>query len=65
MVAMTGATTAEIMAAGGHASPAAALRYQHASQHRMSAIADALAAMAEGRFQPLSSTKGHAGARLL
>jgi len=31
MVALTGATTAEIMAAGGHASPAAALRYQHAS----------------------------------
>jgi hypothetical protein len=60
MVAMTGATIAEIMAAGGHASHVAALRYQHASQDRMTAITDALAAMAEGRMEPLSSTKGHA-----
>jgi hypothetical protein len=61
MVAMTGATLAEIMAAGGHASPAAALRYQHASQQRMTAMTEALAAMAEGRVVPLSSTLGHAG----
>lgn len=60
MVAMTGATIAEIMAAGGHASPAAALRYQHASQNRMTAITDALAAMAEGRLEPFLTTKGHA-----
>ena len=60
-VAMTGATTAEIMASGGHASPAAAFRYQHATQPRMTAIANALAAIADGRLQPLAPTKGHAG----
>ena len=61
MVAMTGATLAETMAAGGHASMSAAIRYQHASQDRMTAMTEALAAMAEGRFEPLSPTKGHAG----
>jgi integrase len=61
MVAMTGATTAEIMAAGRHASQTAAIRYQHATPHRMKAIADALAAMSEGRMEPPSPKKGHAG----
>jgi hypothetical protein len=56
LVATTGATTAEIMAAGGHDSPAAASRYQHATRERRTA----LAAMAEGRFESLSSSKGHA-----
>ncbi len=63
LVAITGATTAEIMAAGGHESQAAAIRYQHATRERRTAIADALAAMADGRIEPLSPTKGHAGAR--
>ncbi len=39
MVAQNGATTAELMAHMGHASPAAALRYQHAETERMRALA--------------------------
>ena len=41
--AATGASTRELMARGGHASPAAALRYQHATKDRDRAIADAMA----------------------
>lgn len=44
--AATGASTRELMARGGHASPAAALRYQHATKDRDRAIADALAELA-------------------
>lgn len=44
--AATGATTAELMHRAGHASPAAALRYQHATVDRDRAIADALAELA-------------------
>ncbi len=61
LVAMTGATIAEIKAAGGHDSSAAAIRYQHATPQRKTAIADALAAIADGRIESLSPTKGHAG----
>ncbi len=43
--AATGASTAELMARMGHASPAAALRYQHATRERDRAIADALTAL--------------------
>ncbi len=43
--AATGATTAELMHRGGHASAAAALRYQHATADRDRALADALAAL--------------------
>ena len=43
--AATGASTAELMARMGHASPAAALRYQHATAERDRAIAEALSAM--------------------
>jgi integrase len=46
LAAATGATTADLMRRGGHASPAAALRYQHASAARDRAIADALGALA-------------------
>jgi hypothetical protein len=42
MAAAVGATTAELMHRGGHASPAAALRYQHASRARDQAIAQAM-----------------------
>jgi integrase len=42
LTAATGASTKEIMARIGHASPAAALRYQHATEDRDRAIADAL-----------------------
>jgi len=44
--AATGATVAELMHRGGHASPAAALRYQHATAERDRAVADALGRMA-------------------
>lgn len=40
MLAATGATVAELQAHAGHASPAAALRYQHATQERGRALAD-------------------------
>jgi integrase len=38
MAAIAGATTRDLMARAGHSSPAAALRYQHASQERDAAI---------------------------
>lgn len=44
--AATGATVAELMRRAGHASPAAALRYQHATDDRDRALAGALAALA-------------------
>jgi integrase len=44
--ATTGATVAELMRRGGHANPAAALRYQHATEDRDAAMAAALAALA-------------------
>jgi hypothetical protein len=44
--AAAGATVAELMRRGGHASPAAALRYKHASEDRDRALADALAGLA-------------------
>ncbi len=43
--AATGATVAELMHRAGHASPAAALRYQHATEDRDRVLADALAAL--------------------
>lgn len=39
LVAATGATIAELQAQAGHASPAAAMRYQHATQDRSDALA--------------------------
>jgi integrase len=42
LAAMTGASTKELMARMGHASPRAALIYQHATSGRDKAIADAL-----------------------
>ena len=45
--ATQGATTRELMARAGHASPAAALRYQHAAEDRDVVIADALSGLAE------------------
>jgi integrase len=44
--AATGASIAELMRRAGHASPAAALRYQHATADRDRALADALAGLA-------------------
>jgi integrase len=51
--AATGATTAELTRRGGHASPRAALRYQHATQDRDRALADALADLATGQVVAL------------
>jgi integrase len=45
--AAAGATTAELMHRAGHASPIAALRYQHATADRDRALADALAEMSK------------------
>jgi integrase len=44
--AATGARTAELMRRAGHASPAAALRYQHVTEDRDRVLADALADLA-------------------
>jgi integrase len=46
MAAATGASTREIMRRIGHASPAAALRYQHATEDRDRVIAEALSELA-------------------
>ena len=45
MDAATGAGTKELMYRLGHASPQAALRYQHATRERDTAIADAMGVM--------------------
>ncbi len=51
--AATGASVAELMRRAGHASQAAALRYQHATDERDRAIARSLAALAmESRSRP-------------
>lgn len=57
--AATGATTAELMRRGGHANPRAALRYQHATQDRDQALADALAQLASGEVRPLPARASH------
>ena len=46
LAAATGATVAELMHRAGHASPMAAMRYQHATRDRDRTLADALAALA-------------------
>ncbi|HXQ44651.1 MAG TPA: site-specific integrase [Acidimicrobiales bacterium] len=48
LAAMTGASTKELMSRLGHASPVAALRYQHATENRDVAIAEALSELAIG-----------------
>lgn len=48
MAAATGASTKELMRRAGHASPAAALRYQHATEDRDRVLVDALAELASG-----------------
>ena len=51
--AASGASIAELMRRGGHANPTAALRYQHATEDRDRAIAEALADLAEATVTPL------------
>lgn len=48
MAAAAGATTKELMRQAGHSSPAAALRYQHATENRDKAIVDALTELGRG-----------------
>lgn len=45
--AVAGATIAELMALAGHTTPAAAMRYQHAAEDRMQALAAKLSALAK------------------
>lgn len=61
LAAETGATTRELMARMGHASPRAALIYQHATRDRDRRIADQIdAALSPGRKTD-SDPEGHAG----
>jgi integrase len=53
LAAATGATLADLMARMGHATPAMAMRYMHASADRDRAIADALGSMIESNVVPL------------
>lgn len=51
LAAATGATTAELMRRAGHASPAAALRYQHSSLERDRVIAERLSELSANHDQ--------------
>lgn len=55
--AASGASVAELMRRGGHANPAAALRYQHATEDRDRVIAEALAELSAGEVIQLSSRR--------
>jgi integrase len=55
LAAATGATTKELMARLGHASPVAALRYQHVVSGRDAQIADAIDAVARATQLPVSA----------
>jgi integrase len=58
-VAISGATTREVMARVGHSSSAAALRYQHATEDRDTVLAEALSGMATPvPIGPLSGQRG-------
>ena len=46
--AASGASVADLMRRGGHANPRAALRYQHATEDRDKAVAEALGSLANG-----------------
>jgi integrase len=56
LAAATGASTAELMARMGHASPRAALIYQHATPERDQAIAKALGGMISKRSRHVAGT---------
>ncbi len=64
LAAATGASTAELMHRLGHASPAAALVYQHAAAHRDAEIARALNSLAGGgTTAPMPATRTAASKR--
>jgi integrase len=56
MAATTGASTKELMRRAGHSSPAAALRYQHATEDRDRAIANAFDAMLLGDVRSITKS---------
>lgn len=58
LAATTGASTKEIMRRIGHSSPAAALRYQHATEDRDAAIAAALAELSSPAALQVPSESG-------
>jgi integrase len=58
--AATGAILAELMRRAGHESPVAALRYQHATEDRDKALAEALAGMANAAAAITSSDESEA-----
>ncbi|HUC37961.1 MAG TPA: site-specific integrase [Acidimicrobiales bacterium] len=60
MAAMTGASTKELMKRAGHRSAAAALRYQHATEERDKAIAEALSPFVRGaEVVPITKSKAN------
>ena len=64
LAAMTGASTRELMSRMGHASPRAALIYQHATRERDAEIAARLGAMFERQLAiPTSPEHGHASTK--
>ena len=58
LAAQTGATLREVMARLGHASPAAAQRYQHAAERRDRVIAEALDVILDAAEQSRKATNG-------
>ena len=62
--AASGASVAELMRRGGHANPRAALRYQHATEDRDRAIADALASLAQGQAVPFNGSSSPRSVRV-
>ena len=59
LAAAQGASLAELMRRGGHATPAAALNYQHATDLRDQALANGLAALALQSMTGDAIAKGH------
>ncbi|HET6874914.1 MAG TPA: hypothetical protein VFH70_09060, partial [Acidimicrobiales bacterium] len=56
--AATGASTKELMARMGHSSPAAALRYQHATEERDHVLAQALSGLAkQAKVTPIGKAR--------
>ena len=60
--AATDATVAELQRRAGHASPAVGMRYQHATDDRDRALADALAGLALDRRSRRLRLRGSAAA---
>jgi integrase len=57
MAAVTGASTKELMRRGGHSTPAAALRYQHATENRDKVIADAMGELMKADVLPIDGAR--------